>query len=103
VEPEPFVSAEVGELVERVDRARADRARGADDEERQVALLAVGCDPFAQRRNEQALLVVRLDPANALGAEAEEVGGLLDPGMRLRGDIGAEGPSVRGPEAVRPD
>jgi hypothetical protein len=83
VEPDAFLVAEGADLVQRVDRARAHGSRRADGEERRRSLRPVLCDQLAESGNEQPLIVVRLDPTDRVGAQAEEVGRLLDPRVRL--------------------
>ena len=88
VKPQLVLAADGGDLRERIDGARADRAGGADDEKRLMAEPEILLDPAAQGGRVHPLLVVGGDPADGVGAEAEQVGGLLDPrvGFRRRVD-----------------
>ena len=69
--------------MQRIDRARADRACRADHEEWQIAKLEILCDLTAQRRRIQPLCLIGGHPADAVGSDPGQVGGLLNPGMRL--------------------
>ena len=79
-----------GQPGERVDGARAHRARVPDEQERVVPLAAVLLDPALERRDVDRQVVSHGDPAEAGGPEAEEVGRLLEPGVGLGRGVGEE-------------
>ena len=89
VEPEALRGRDVGERVERVDRAGVDGARRADEQRRQGAARAIGGDRRAQRgRVEPASLERHL--AHRTAAEAEELQRAPHAAMRLGRHVGDE-------------
>ena len=73
-----------------IHRAGAHRARRPDGEKRPVPGAHVRIDLAPQRRDVHALTGAGGDPADGVGAEAEHVGGLLHPRVRLGGDVDDE-------------
>ncbi len=90
VEPQLLLPAQRGDRAQRVDGAGAHRARGADHQERPLAGLAVGGDARLERPEVEREVGPGRDPADRGGAEAEQVGGLLDPGMGLGRGVEAQ-------------
>ena len=76
MEPEPFLRAEVGQLVERIDGAGVDGARVAHHDRRKEPGAAVGGDRRAQQAHGDAEAVVRGQLAQVAGPDAEQVHGL---------------------------
>ena len=60
-----------------------------------IAGVLISFDCLAQRRDDHALVSVGLDPPNRVGADTEQVGPLLNPGVRLFGGVHAEALRMR--------
>jgi hypothetical protein len=90
MEPQVVPPADPRNLVERIDRAGAHRAGSADDEEGKIAVPRVGDNLLFECGGVHPVLAVGRDPANRIGAEAEEIRGLLDPGVRFGRRVGAK-------------
>jgi hypothetical protein len=103
VEPDAGIATEGGDLAQRIHGARAHRAGGADHHHRQIARRLVLPQRGAQGPGVHAELVVRRDPADRIGAEAREIGGLLDPRMGLCGRVDAQAPRGGIGEPLRAD
>ena len=78
-----------------IDSTRAHGAGGADHEEREVAGRRVRLDAAGERVRVHALARVRLDPADGIGAEAGDIGRLVQPGMGLGRSVEAHAPRPR--------
>ena len=91
VEPQALGGAEVGELVQRVDGARAHGARARGHGERALAAGAVAGDGGAQRAHVHPMLGVGRNPMNRLAAEPEQLGGLLKAAVAFIREIEHEG------------
>ena len=102
VEPESVLAADLGDLADRVDGAGAHGAGGAHHQHRPVSAGQVLGDLRPERVRPQALRGVGGDPADRVGAEAEEVARLLDPGVGSGGGVDPERRSRRR-EAAGPD
>ena len=87
VEPHAVLGADVGERVERIDRARARRAGGADHGDRDHACGAIGLDRARQLVGAHAEGAVGADRAQRAAAEAEHVAGARDRVVRLLGRV----------------
>ena len=83
-------AADVGELADRVDGARAHAAGGAHHQHRPVPARQVLGNLRPQRVRPQALRGVGGDPPDRVGAQAEEVARLLDPGVGAGGGVHPE-------------
>ena len=90
VKPEALGGADLGDLGERIDRARADRPGAGRDAERALAGGAVGGDGGAERADIHPVALVARDPVNRLDAEAEDLGSLLDAAVAVRGHVESE-------------
>ena len=90
VQPEPLAVADVGDGGDRVDAGRGGRAHGGDHRERRHAGGTVfrdrGCKRFGPHRE----LLIGLDRAAAVLADAEHDAGLLDRRMRLLRGVDAQ-------------
>ena len=82
--------ADIGDLVERIDRARADRSRACRDAERAIARGTVGGDGGAERADFHAVSLVGRDLSDRLGAEPEELGRFLDAAVAVRSHVKAK-------------
>src|SRR5258705_7672220 len=87
VEPQALGVADVGDLVERIDRARADRPGAGGDAEGARTGRAVGGDGGAERIDVDPAALVGGDPMDRLFTEAENLRGLLDAAVAVRGHI----------------
>src|SRR5215469_16571106 len=87
MEPRIAAPAQGPDLRQRIDRASANRASGAHDDERDIPRGSVGVHLAAQRGDVHAEVWVRWDPADGSYAEACEVGGLLNPRVRFFGAV----------------
>ena len=101
MEPHVFGVRHVGEPVERVDRARVDRAGRADDEEGPETCGAVGGDRVSQRANSHRALFVGGDEAQMARAESRHLHRLTHAIMRLARGVGDE-LALAGAEPVEP-
>src|SRR5207253_11369118 len=90
VEPQVLGRAEIGDLVERIDRARAGRSRAGRDAERAIARDTVGGDGGAERADFHAVSFVGRDLSDRLGAEPEDLGCFLDAAVAGRGHVKAK-------------
>ena len=81
VEPQAFVLADVGELIERVDRSRGHRPRCADQRDGQTSGAPVGPDGLAELVGPHPEVLTDLDLSDGVVAEPEHVGG------PIRGDV----------------
>src|SRR5271168_1868067 len=90
MKPEIELPAYGGHFWKWVDRAGADGAAGAHDQKRPLTRLDINRDAVSQRRKRDSLFLVRRNPSDGLGAQARNVCGLLHPGVRFRGAIGAQ-------------
>src|SRR5438105_141273 len=102
VEPDAMLAAYSCDLAQRIDRAGADRTRGADDEARHVTGSAIGIELAAQRRHIHAQLGVGWNPANAVASNAAQIRGLLDPRMRFDRRVNAKRPTPPTPPPPPP-
>ena len=75
MEPHAQVAADLGELCERVDRARVGRARARGDEQRRAPCVNVRLDRGAQHLGSEPEGAVARQHANLLWAEAEHARG----------------------------
>ena len=100
MEPEGLCGAEVGQLVERVDRACVHGAGVADDDRRPKARPPVCGDGLLQQVDTDAEAVVRRDLPQLPPADAEEIDGLVHAVVDLVGDVDDERRGAR--EAVLP-
>src|SRR5437667_847344 len=87
VEPQIILPADRSNVREGIDRARTHGACCPDDEERQITGLDICLNLLAKGSRVHAELCVHWDPANGLGAQAEHVSGLVNPGVRLTGSV----------------
>ena len=98
MEPQALRGAEVSDLSERIDRARAHGPRAGRHAEWAVALGAVGGDRGAQRGDVHPAALVAGDLVDRANPEAEDLGRLLDTAVTLRGDVEDQ----RRPRALEP-
>ena len=94
MEPEIVFAADGGELGKVVDCSSADGACGAYDEEGFVAGCDVAAELFSEGGGVDLKLIVGRDPADRVGAETGEVGGLLNPGMSFFGAVDSKASAV---------
>jgi hypothetical protein len=87
VEPQAFCRAEVGERVEEVDRAGADRARAGDHAERPPAGVPVRRDRGPQGGDVHPMVGAHRDRADVGPAEPKELRRLADAAVSLLGHV----------------
>jgi len=90
VKPRTVLPAHGGNIVQRIDGTGAHRASGSNDHARHITRGSVRLELSPQRRHVHAELRVGADPSNRRDPEAAQVGGLLNPGMRLDRPVDAE-------------
>ena len=105
MQPQTLLRADVGDRLERVDRAGGHRAGGGDHAERLASGGAVLADGCAQRVDVEPEAVVGGQTAQMVEAEAEQRGRLVDAAVRLLAGVGDQRRSSRlqaGRAKVRP-
>ena len=71
------------EFANRINNPGTDATRGGHHKEWQAPVIPIASDLFSQQINAHAPFFVCVDPADAVGAEATDIDGFLDPGVRF--------------------
>ncbi len=100
VEPEVSLTAELGELRERVDCPSADGTGRADHQERLITLRNILVELTLQIRQVHARFVVDSNPTQRVGPESRDIHRLVDPGVDLSRGVDAQRTPWVGVEAA---